>query len=140
MSTTPLPHTPSLFSLRSQGETTPSLPAGFRNMYTESFEQFVQYLNTNHDAKNRLQKFNTSTHLQYFGISCSQLQANTSDCVGPPKFVRSGGQKPIYINMKMIGHVDYGEMLVHRFFSCCCCYGTEPECCQVSSSISSAKF
>ena len=26
MSTTPLPHTPSLFSLRSQGETTPSLP------------------------------------------------------------------------------------------------------------------
>ena len=26
-----LPHTPSLFSLRSQGETTPSLPAGFRN-------------------------------------------------------------------------------------------------------------
>ena len=32
MSTTPLPHTPSLFSLRSQGETTPSLPAGFRNL------------------------------------------------------------------------------------------------------------
>ena len=32
VSTTPLPHTPSLFSLRSQGETTPSLPAGFRNM------------------------------------------------------------------------------------------------------------
>ena len=32
VSTTPLPHTPSLFSLRSQGETTLSLPAGFRNI------------------------------------------------------------------------------------------------------------
>ena len=32
MSTTPLPHTSSLFSLRSQGETTPSLPAGFRKI------------------------------------------------------------------------------------------------------------
>ena len=31
MSPPPLPHTPSINSLRSQGETSPSLPAGFRN-------------------------------------------------------------------------------------------------------------
>ena len=32
MSPPPLPHTPSINSLRSQGETSPSLPAGFRNI------------------------------------------------------------------------------------------------------------
>ena len=43
MSTTPLPHTPSLFSLRSQGETTPSLPAGFRNMRMSNWRTFPQF-------------------------------------------------------------------------------------------------